>query len=380
MKKIVSLILPLLSLPMMAQTSLEEITADLDKAGGVYYAYPVSETVSSPYPPGYLPFYISHYGRHGSRYLISDSDYTSVASTLHEAAEAGKLTPLGIDIMARLDSILPEAYRRGGDLSPLGVRQHRGIAERMYRNYPEVFRGTPTLSARSTTVPRCILSMDAFCERLKELNPSILTTRESSNRYMDYLNYHSPQSNEYTSGDWKIEYEAFVADRVKPERLMSILFNDPDYVRKNVRPGDLFWGLYWIAVDMQNMEATQRFYDIFTPDELYSLWECGNYHNYVCDGNYEGNQGLVIGNAANLLHNIIVTADEAIENGQEQLSLRFGHDGNLMPLAGILELGNTDVCISAPEQIASEWSNFKISPMAGNIQLIFFRPKDKKKQ
>lgn len=361
-------------LSIFAQSSLQEIADNPNKAGGVYFAYPATEALSSPAPKGYEPFYISHYGRHGSRYLISDSDYTRVVDVLRKAADTNQLTPLGEDLLSRLESILPEADLRGGDLSPLGVRQHRAIAERMFANYPQVFKGKPTLSARSTTVIRCILSMDAFCERLKELNPNIQTTRESSNRYMDYLNYHSPESNKYTSGDWKIEYENFVADRINPDRQMALLFKDPDYVRKNVKTKDLFWGLYWIAVDMQNMESDADFFDIFTPEELYNLWECGNYHNYVCDADYAGNDGLVVGNAANLLHNIIDSAEQAISDNTNAITLRFGHDGNLMPLAAILELENADARISNPEEIASVWSNYKISPMAGNIQMIFYKP------
>ena len=55
----------------LAQTSREEVMADIDRAGGVYYGYPTpSSAVYTPAPKGYEPFYISHYGRHGSRYMI----------------------------------------------------------------------------------------------------------------------------------------------------------------------------------------------------------------------------------------------------------------------------------------------------------------------
>ena len=44
----------------------------LERLGGVYYAYPVTETTLADAPEGYEPFYISHYGRHGSRWLPND--------------------------------------------------------------------------------------------------------------------------------------------------------------------------------------------------------------------------------------------------------------------------------------------------------------------
>ena len=44
-----------------------------ERQGGVYYAYHAPEFISTDVPQGYHPFYISHYGRHGSRWLPSDS-------------------------------------------------------------------------------------------------------------------------------------------------------------------------------------------------------------------------------------------------------------------------------------------------------------------
>lgn len=66
------------SLGAQAQTTIEEIAADINKAGGVYLVYPKVEAKLTPAPKGYKPFYVSHYGRHGSRYLISDKDYQAV--------------------------------------------------------------------------------------------------------------------------------------------------------------------------------------------------------------------------------------------------------------------------------------------------------------
>ncbi len=365
----------LMALPMFGQTTPEEVMNDFDKAGGVYYAYPVTVSQNTPVPEGYTPHYISHYGRHGSRYLISDEDYLKVARTLHAAAEAGALSPLGRDVMQRVDSVLIEAKGRGGDLSPLGVRQHRGIAERMYASFPEVFAGDAPVSARSTTVIRCVLSMDAFCERLKELNPELRTTRESSGRYMDYLNYHSPESNAYTGGDeWREEYRKFEQAHTNPDRLMGTLFTDADYVRRKVNPEELMWGLYWIAVGMQDIETELSFYDLFTPQEMFDLWQCPNYHFYVCDHNYPDNRGLVVGNASNLLRNIIESADEALQSDKPSATLRFGHDGNLIPLSAILRLKDCYNSESNPEDFYKAFATFRISPMAGNIQMVFFRP------
>ncbi|MDE5552773.1 MAG: histidine-type phosphatase, partial [Muribaculaceae bacterium] len=93
----------MVSLSVFAQTTPEEVKSDLNKSGGVYYAYPTVVAVSTPAPDGYKPFHISHYGRHGSRYLISDNDYRQVSELLHRANDANALTPLGKDVMMRVD-------------------------------------------------------------------------------------------------------------------------------------------------------------------------------------------------------------------------------------------------------------------------------------
>ena len=150
-----------------AQTTQEEIYSNIEKSGSVYYAYPDINESYTPAPKGYKPFYISHYGRHGSRYLIGDNDYLTIMETLAKADSVGFLTETGKDVRKRLDIVWKDAEGQGGELTPMGYRQHRGIADRMYHNFPEVFKGQRQISARSTVVVRCVLSMTAFCETLK---------------------------------------------------------------------------------------------------------------------------------------------------------------------------------------------------------------------
>ena len=368
---ILTALLPLVALP---QTTPEEVQADLNKAGGVYYAYPVTESAVTAPPEGYKPFYVSHYGRHGSRYLISDNDYKWVLDAMRQAGDAGALTALGQDVLARLETVWIEAEGRGGDLSPLGVRQHRGIAERMLQSYPEAFEGAKSISARSTIVMRCAMSMTAFCDRLKELNTKLKITHEASNRHMSYMNYHSPESNAYTAADgpWQEEYRKFEQAHTHGDRLVSTLFSDSLYVLRNINPYKLMWGFYWIAVDLQDMETDLSLFDIFEPQELFDLWQAFNYRFYACDSNYAGNGGLVLANAKPLLRNILDSAEEAINDPTIAATLRFGHDGNLIPLTGLLHFEGCYDSVSDPYEFYLHFADFKIAPMAGNVQIVFF--------
>lgn len=366
-----------LCVPSGAQTTKQEVFNTIEKSGGVYYAYPADFKPQTKAPRGYKPFYISHYGRHGSRYLIADRDTKWLVDLFDNARSQGALTTLGQDVCKRLHTVWTEAEGHGGDLTPLGVRQHRGIAGRMFLSFPDVFKGSGRhISARSTVVLRCAMSMVAFGDRLKELNPQLGISYEASEKYMSYLNFHTEESNRFTdgkTGPWVEEYRKFEAAHTQPDRLVKSLFSNDDFILKRVNPAELMWGLYWVASDAQNTENRVSFYDIFEPQELFDLWQCINYRFYVGNANHADGHGIVVANARSLLRNIIDSADEAIKNDTTAATLRFGHDGNVIPLAAIMGIGGTDVSVSKPADVYKVWSDFKVVPMAANIQIVFFR-------
>lgn len=365
---------------LFALTPREEIAADPLKAGGIYLAYPESEIspVASEVPKGYEPFYISHYGRHGSRYLISDRDYSRILETLQKAADAGALSEKGLEVLALVDSAWQEGRGRGGELTPLGSRQHRGIARRAAQAFPKVFAPGAEVTAASTPVMRCAHSMFGFIEGLKELNPHLQIPRESAERNLFYLNYHSPESGPYSSkeGPWYQDYRRFRAEKTTPERMMGTLFSDNEYLNRWVDQDELMWGLYWLAVDMQNMETPVSFIELFTNDELYGLWEAANFNFYACNSSYPLANGEHTANARNLVNHIIENADSYVSGGKHGATLRFGHDGNIIPLVALMKIEGTYSDAIAPEDLAAGgYATYRISPMASNLQLIFFRSK-----
>lgn len=361
-----------------AQTSFEEIDANPAKAGGVYLTYPVEEYHQTPAPKGYQPFYISHYGRHGSRFLLRDKDYKWIIDLLKDADNQHALTDLGRDLLVKLQELWPIVEDRGGDLTSVGERQHRGIAYRMYTHYPEVFRKTKKVSARSTMSLRCAMSMAAFCDELKGFSPGLEMHLEASEKYVKYLNWQSKESNAFADdkhGPWVEEYRKFSLAQTRPERMCRSLFSDSIYVLKKVNPSELMWGLYWIIVDMQDIDTTIQLPQVLTNRELFNLWQVINYKFYVDGANHADGKGACPRKAVPLVKNIIESADEAIVNKNIAATLRFGHDGNIIPLLALIKLENFNASVSNPYEVYKVWSDFKAVPMAGNIQLIFYKNK-----
>lgn len=362
------------------QTTPQEVFDTPEKSGGVYYAYPSKEVgKQTPVPNGYDAFYISHLGRHGSRYLISDSDYKSVIDLFEDANKHNALTPLGNNVLTRLNKVWIEAEYHGGDLSPLGVLEQKGIAERAFRNFPQVFTDDAEIHACATTIVRCVLSMDAFSERLKELNPKLDITRESSMKYQRYLNHHTKEAIDFRSAPdtWKEEHRKFEAQHTNPDRLIKSLFSDPVYILKKVNPEKIMKELFAIANNMQNIETEVSFYDLFEKQELFDLWQIKNYKLYVNDANSALNGGIMFENCKPLLKQIIEDADEKISGNKKGADLRFAHDGNIIPLAMLMHIEDCYNSVSEPSEFYKAWSDFKVAPMAGNIQIIFFKNKKK---
>lgn len=63
------------TLSVSAQKARRDIKANISLAGSNYLAYPGPQKQLTATPAGYEPFYISHYGRHGSRYVIGKDAY-----------------------------------------------------------------------------------------------------------------------------------------------------------------------------------------------------------------------------------------------------------------------------------------------------------------
>ena len=90
---LVACILPLTA---DAQSAFDLIERNHSFAAGSYGLYPETDLPKlTPAPDGYEPFYISHYGRHGSRYLNDMKGYIEPYKTLQAADSLGKLTPVG---------------------------------------------------------------------------------------------------------------------------------------------------------------------------------------------------------------------------------------------------------------------------------------------
>ena len=361
--------------PVFETSAKDEIAANHYLAGSNYLDYDrqLSTKPLTPSPKGYEPFYMSHYGRHGSRWLIWEGDYTLPIRALKSAHENGKLTEMGEETLQKLEAIFSTTEKRLGDLTTVGERQHHGIGKRMAQNFPEIFKTKNLkIDARSTVVIRCILSMIAECEELAAANPTAQIHNDVSESLQYYLNqpWEGIVKEEGKTGDK--EYHDAEVKYTHPERLMKVLFNDQQWVYNNVMAGDLMRRLFDVATNMQSHDTDIELLSLFTDEELYDQWRIRNVGWYLDYGASPVSGTKMPFSQLNLLKNIIETADTVT---QTQATLRFGHEVCVMPLACLLELDNCGMAVENLDELDTYWRNYRIFPMACNIQLVFYRPK-----
>lgn len=362
-----------------AQDMREIIKRDPNFAGSNLLGYIYHPQTYTPAPQGFKPFYISTYGRHGSRWHTRSRYYEKAIGYFEKAEKQDALTELGKEVYERIKVIRDHAAGREGMLTEKGVAEHRGIAERMVQNYPEIFSTKGGRECRieclSTLYPRCILSMAANNERIKEINPEVQFTRVTGERYLRFMSNTIAVSAIGKYAKSKIE-DGTLRHFTNPDRFVQSLFK-PEYVAQ-IDKHDAMLRIFYIATILQNHEELElSLYDIFTAEELFNLWQFRNLHHYTIMGNSAEFGDFVAADAVPLMRHIIADVDDVLANGGRSGFLRFGHDMIVVPLICLLEMEGRcpRVSIYDFDKLHEVWQDINITSMAANVQMIFYRNK-----
>lgn len=360
--------------------SAVEPTEQILKYAVNYQAYPYTNAPApalSKAPKGYEPFHIEHYGRHGSRWHTGPSMYDRPVEYLTPAHEQGKLTPRGEELYARLLDWQHRSRLREGELTPLGAEQHQGIARRMAANFPEIFRDSTHIDARSTVVIRCILSMQNELMELHAINPRMTIKSDASEADMHYLNHNDTIiRKEYKKALKKLTN--FNKEHYNRGDYLRQIINDSVFAADSIDAQQLFFYLNFYLANTQSHDIINPDYDIFTEKELHEQWLINNAQWYLRFGN-SPLHGKGPYTQRYLLKNIIESADTALASPRLSANLRFGHEVCVVPLVVLMEIDDYGVVVNDLDSVASKWKNYEIFPMAANVQLIFYRPKHGKK-
>lgn len=400
MKKtlILACLLACFSLSVCAEVvSKENITADnVYLFGGSMKEYIVPRTNYSAAPTGYTPFYMSSYGRHGSRYLLNAPQYEGPYNTLKEANDKGVLTAFGKSVLNRLEKMKNDASGRLGDLTAKGKRQHRDIAYRMAKNFPTIFNKKATITARSTTSHRVMASMASALMEFARLLPDMTIDYDVSSYDVNYMNTEDRFINSSkNSRERNAAVAQFNAKHTHPERLMAALFTDTTFITRyqaagtraaqggseqprtagTNRSATLYNQIYEVAANMQSHDLGFNLDDVFTYEEWYDNFTMNNVYWYSVSAFSPTTGSIVPYGHASLLQDILDKANAVLKDGSTNATLRYGHDTALFPLLCLMEINDCEWSVSDFEKIADKWVAYDIVHMGSNLQLVFYKNK-----
>jgi len=361
-----------------AQDFQESINQNIDRFAGVYHSYEYIPSADTPAPKGFKPFYVSHYGRHGSRHQIGSSG-TRPYEAIQRAGQAGLLTEEGKKLAADMLRIYTEHAGMDGELSVRGGREHATIAARMYNRFQDVFNSKKRtrVHCQASTVPRCLLSMANFTGSLKTQAPSLQYDYITGDKYLDLLAHDYFGEDDYKPAQSHLN-DSIVRANVDPSRVMRTYFKDDPKVSEVIPdPWTFMRYLFLYAAICQDLEYELGGLDLkhyLTEDELMGLAITYNERTYSSYGNSLDFGDRITWAAKWLVEDFIARADAAIEEGSDVAAdLRFGHDSGILPLAGLLGLEGVSARYPVGQAYKNGFFVWERIPMGTNLQMVFYR-------
>lgn len=356
------------------KTAAELIREDTLRTGNNHRRYECTDLHDTPAPRGYKPFYISHYGRHGSRSDHQEEPWVRMEKQLRPAYEQGMLTYKGARAYEKVVEMCKASEGMRGMLTETGVREHAGIARRMYGRFPEVFKKGRGVDAKSSTVQRCIVSMASFTTALASCAPGLEFDILTGENYMEYIG-NVDGFGEATEGSDKMLSDYKKTLSRDSTSFLAIMFKDPEEGHRLL--GDAYHfqkDLVSTANYCQCFDIEDVFHRCMPFEVYYDSWSLKNRSLYLkhCNSEEFGDRRMPI--MRKLAGDILERADAAVAGNGRAADLRFGHDYPLMGLGGYLDLEGPGGRW-AFDEIDDNWFGSWYICMASNLQIVFYRNK-----
>lgn len=339
--------------------------------------YTFEPVVHTDAPKGYKPFYISHYGRHGSRYEGNDKSAAPVWKAMLKADSLGLLSEAGKALWKDLEAVLNEQAPMYGMLTSLGAKEQRGLGERMAANFPEIFKGKggrSVIYTQTSIVPRCILSMTNFTHALKDHTKGLEFTFVAGDKYQQQIAYEPHPKIAYNHA---VAVEDSVRRAVmKPMEMIGYFFNDTDKALEVVGdPYDFERRLYLASSVGHLTDYGVCLLKHFPHDVLVRNFEIRNarfYLAYSMSAEMADYQKTI---SRRVINDFLNRADAALaEDSKIAADLRFGHDIVLLPFISHLRITGHEQWVKFDE-VNAVWNSSEVIGMGANFQMIFYKNK-----
>ena len=360
-------------------------------------------------PEGYNLCYVSHVGRHGSRYFNMSSPRHRMMAFISEYSSF--LKPKGRKLMRDLDKVQVCSDKHPGELSALGEKELFAMGRRMGERTANLLGGSRVVTY-STNSGRVMRTRDCFVAGLLDRVPSVevdtvefrskgkvfkeVRGYEMSNEQQEFTN---KVGSRYAETLWR-EYDPkpFLDRYLYRERRGSVcpLFADDGLGRRYV-----YCVFECASAFLSSGEPLPDMLRYFSEEDLYQLW--ANRSNQ-----WVGRCGIARQNGAvrpltlgrGIAEEIIDDADAALTvtpacsasacsasacsacpasaatqassaSASPAATLRFTHDSYIVPLLAYLDIEGCS--FDRDTDTYSQFLDFDIVTMGVNLQLFFYR-------
>lgn len=137
--------------------------------------------------------------------------------------------------------------------------------------------------------------------------------------------------------------------------------------------------LFSVAAILPDTSIPLNLEDLFTLDEWHRYWQTQNLRQYMSKSSAPVGKMLPIAIAWPLLSEFIRSAQEVISGKSDyQANFRFAHAETVIPFVSLMGIEKTDVQVCRPDSVSVYWKDYEISPMAANVQWLFYRDRDQR--
>ena len=350
------------------------------RAAAGHNSYEAPECITdTPAPRGYRPIYVSHYGRHGSRYQGGKHYFRKVLPLLDSMALDGLLSPVGDSLRYEINLMYEAHDDMVGLLTMKGSREQTYLASRLYDRVPRLFKQKKSaeIHASATSATRCLQSMAAFVTEIKGLSPKVnVIYKTGQDKNLHYLAPRvSPKDKEFIRSHFIPLQDSLISVAPACKSVSERLFSDVSKATALLTDRTLNSFIYELFEAAQGAGCLDINVDplrFFTVEELYDFLEIRNL--YFC-GNYgplAPIKDMRAKMAIPLLRGIVQETDAALAGNGRCADFRFGHDAGLGPLLMLIGVDGFDKGID-PYNSILEWPAWKYTPMCSNLQMIFYR-------
>lgn len=362
-----------LSVSLTLQATLAVPAISPENCQGSLKPYPAPESLNQ-YPDSLTPVFINHVGRHGARYPAGPAHTVGLMKLLEQADSLKTITPLGRELKELTAEVLHRSNGRWGALDSLGMAEQSGIAHRMVKTFPTLFKSN-CVNAISSYSPRAMMSMFSFVHEIDRLESTVEITTLTGHvtsplmRFFDvnksYLAFRADKT-------WEPPYENYIRTAIPLEPIRRVLGNDFHF-KDDAEARDAALLEYYVLAGLNAMSLDGNTSRFFTDSEYAALWSCFNLRQYLQRTSTTVST-VPADIASPLLTDLITSTDRFIQNQSGiTVQLRFGHAETLMPLLSLMKIPGCYYMTSDFSTVAQYWQDFYVVPMAANLQMILFK-------